>query len=195
LGVKNNTLPSRQNDTENREVKMHRNSQREEELNKLRQRYGMRSGSVFWKPTAWLIVAGNFVWSLTYTDLASTWTERRAIWNRGASGVVECTEDVEKTLPFVILGFDFDNGSEWLNWNLIRYLQVRARPVRLTRSRPYHKDDNAHVEQKNWMWPGQLLGYQRLEQEALVEPCASLLQKRDALLGGNRSASVNTSTS
>jgi hypothetical protein len=58
---------------------------------------------------------------------------------------------------------DFDNGGEWLNWHLVRYWQERLQPVKLTRSRPYHKDDNAHVEQKNWMWPRQLLGYQRLD--------------------------------
>ena len=108
-------------------------------------------------------LAGNFIWSLVYTCLASTWTEGRAVWNKGSHGVLEQTKDVEKSLPFAILGFDFDNGSEWLNWTLIRYLQVRPKPIRLTRSRPYHKDDNAHVEQKNWMWPRQLLGYGRLE--------------------------------
>jgi hypothetical protein len=53
---------------------------------------------------------------------------------------------------------------------LIRYLQERTFPVKVTRSRPYHKDDNAHVEQKNWMWPRQLLGYGRLEEQKLVEP-------------------------
>ena len=106
---------------------------------------------------------GSFIWSLTYTDLASTWTEGRAVWNKGSHGVLEQTRNVEQTLPFPILGFDFDNGSEWMNWTLIKYLQVRVKPVRLTRSRPYHKDDNAHVEQKNWMWPRQLLGYGRLE--------------------------------
>ena len=108
-------------------------------------------------------LAGNFIWSLTYTDLASTWTEGRAVWNKGAQGVLEQTRNVEQRLPFAILGFDFDNGSEWLNWTLIRYLQLRPKPVRVTRSRPYHQDDNAHVEQKNWMWPRQLLGYGRLE--------------------------------
>jgi hypothetical protein len=113
-------------------------------------------------------LAGSFIWSLTYTDLASTWTEGRAVWNKGSSGVLEQTRHVEQALPFALLGFDFDNGSEWLNWALIRYLQVRPQPVRVTRSRPYHKDDNAHVEQKNWMWPRQLLGYGRLEQEALL---------------------------
>ncbi len=119
-------------------------------------------------------LAGNFVWSLTYTDLASTWTEGRAVWNKGANGVVEQTKHVEQALPFPILGFDFDNGSEWLNWTLIRYLQVRPKPVRVTRSRPYHKDDNAHVEQKNWMWPRQLLGYGRLEDERLLQPINAL---------------------
>ena len=115
-------------------------------------------------------LAGNFIWSLTYTDLASAWTEGRATWNKGSTGVLEQTRDVERNLPFPILGFDFDNGSEWLNWTLIKYLQVRTRPIGVSRSRPYHKDDNAHVEQKNWMWPRQLLGYDRLEAEAMLEP-------------------------
>ena len=113
-------------------------------------------------------LAGDFIWSLVYTDLASTWTEGRAVWNKGATGVVAQTRDVEESLPFAVRGFDFDNGSEWLNWTLIRYLQARRKPVRLTRSRPYHKDDNAHVEQKNWMWPRQLLGYRRLNDASAV---------------------------
>lgn len=119
-------------------------------------------------------LAGDFIWSLTYTDLACTWTEGRAVWNKGAHGVLEQTKNVEETLPFAILGFDFDNGSEWLNWTLIKYLQERAKPVRVTRSRPYHKDDNAHVEQKNWMWPRQLLGYGRLEDQSLLLPINAL---------------------
>lgn len=60
-------------------------------------------------------LAGSFIWSLTYTDLASTWTAGRAVWNKGARGVLEQTQDVEQTLPFAIVGFDFDNGGEWLN--------------------------------------------------------------------------------
>ncbi len=119
-------------------------------------------------------LAGDFIWSLVYTDLCSSWTEGRAVWNKGATGVLERTRHAEENLPFELLGFDFDNGSEWLNWTLIRYLQVRARPVRVTRSRPYHSDDNAHVEQKNWMWPRQLLGYGRLEDPEQVEPINQL---------------------
>jgi len=113
-------------------------------------------------------LAGSFVWSLTFTDIASTWTSGRAVWNRGAAGVLEQTRQVEEALPFRLRGLDFDNGGEWLNWHLIRYLQQRVQPVRVTRSRPYHSDDNAHVEQKNWMWPRQLLGYGRLETVELV---------------------------
>ena len=122
-------------------------------------------------------LAGSFIWSLTYTDLASSWTEGRAVWNKGATGVLAQTQDVERSLPFAIVGFDFDNGSEWLNWTLIHYLQVRERPIGLTRSRPYHKDDNAHVEQKNWMWPRQLLGYERLENETLLQPINALYKE------------------
>lgn len=72
-------------------------------------------------------LAGDFIWSLTYTDLASSWTEGRAVWNKGSTGVLEQTRDVEGKLPFPILGFDFDNGSEWLNWTLIRYLLTNSR--------------------------------------------------------------------
>lgn len=113
-------------------------------------------------------LAGDFVWSLTYTCLGSGWTEGRAVWNKGAHGVLEQTRDVENHLPFPLLGMDFDNGGEWMNWHLVKYLQERIAPVKLTRSRPYHKDDNAHVEQKNWMWPRQVLGYQRLEKPEMV---------------------------
>jgi len=119
---------------------------------------------------------GDFIWSLIYTDLASGWTSGRAVWNKGAHGVLAQTRDVEGCLPFELMGFDFDNGNEWLNWTLIRHLQERKRPIQVTRSRPYHKNDNAHVEQKNWMWPRQLLGYGRMEDPALV-PLINALYK------------------
>ncbi len=122
-------------------------------------------------------LAGNFVWSLTFTDIASTWTSGRAVWNRGAAGVLAETRQVEQSLPFRLRGLDFDNGGEWLNWHLIRYLQERVKPVRVTRSRPYHSNDNAHVEQKNWMWPRQLLGYGRLEAPQLVQPINHVYEK------------------
>jgi hypothetical protein len=138
---------------------------------------------------------GDFIWSVTYTDIHSGWTAHRAVWNKGAHGIVSATREVEAELPFELLGFDCDNGSEFLNYHLLYYFQKRTRPVGFTRSRPYHKDDNGHVEQKNWSQVRQLLGYDRLEDPALVEainklyrevwnplhnffsPCMKLIQK------------------
>lgn len=116
-------------------------------------------------------LAGSFVWSLTMTDINSTWTELRAVWNKGSIGVIAQIEDIEKHLPFEILGFDSDNGSEFLNWHLIRYFSNDKGELRvqLTRSRPYHSDDNAHVEQKNWTHVRQLFGYERFGKPALVD--------------------------
>jgi hypothetical protein len=113
-------------------------------------------------------LAGDFIWSLTFTDIFCQWTENRATWNQGAEGVLGQVKDVEANLPFELLGFDVDNGSEFLCFHLWRYLLDRPRPVPLTRSRPYRKNDQAHVEQKNWTHVRQLLGYQRLEQPELV---------------------------
>jgi hypothetical protein len=81
---------------------------------------------------------------------------------------------VEAALPFELLGFDTDNGSEFLNWHLLRYFQERPKKVGFTRSRPYKKNDNGHVEQKNWTHVRQLLGYDRLDDPGLLNPVNSL---------------------
>ena len=113
---------------------------------------------------------GDFVWSLTLTDIASGWTENRATWNKGAAGVIEQIKHIEASLPFPILGFDSDNGSEFLNYHLLRYFTERPnqQAVQFTRSRPYKKNDNAHVEQKNWTHVRQLLGYHRFDNMKIV---------------------------
>jgi hypothetical protein len=113
-------------------------------------------------------MAGSFIWSLTFTDIFSQWTENRAVWNKGAAEVLAQVKDLEATLAFELLGFDVDNGSEFLAFHLWRYLFDRPRPVSMTRSRPYRKNDQAHVEQKNWTHVRQLLGYQRLERPELL---------------------------
>lgn len=125
---------------------------------------------------------GNFAWSITLTDIYSGWTENRAVWNKGADGVVEQIHAIEEELPFPILGFDCDNGSEFLNYHLIRYFQKRPKPVQFTRSRPYHKDDNAHVEQKNWTHVRQLFGYYRIENQALISAMNDLYKHECSLL-------------
>lgn len=121
---------------------------------------------------------GDFIWSLCFTDLATGWTELRAVWNKGSHGVMEAVRQIEQKLFFSILGFDCDNGSEFLNHHLWRYFARRQEPVQFTRSRPYHKNDNAHVEQKNWTHVRCLLGYERLENPELLGPINELY--RDA---------------
>jgi hypothetical protein len=122
-------------------------------------------------------MAGDFIWSLTYTDILSGWTEGGAVWNKGSAGVLAATREVEERLPFGLLGFDSDNGGEFLNRHLWAYMRERQEPVEFTRSRPYHSDDNAHVEQKNWTWARQLLGYGRLENPELVAPISELYRE------------------
>jgi len=113
-------------------------------------------------------LAGDFIWSLVFTDLFSGWTQLRAVWNKGAAGIQEQITDLEAHTPFAIAGFDCDNGSEFLNYPLLEYFTRRKTPVAFTRSRPYHKNDNAHVEQKNWTHVRQLLGWDRLDNPQLV---------------------------
>lgn len=115
-------------------------------------------------------LSGSFVWSLTMTDINSGWTEMRAVWNKGSTGIVLQIQDIENCLPFLILGFDCDNGSEFLNWHLMHYFsnEQGAHRIHFTRSRPYHSDDNAHVEQKNWTHVRQLFGYHRFDNPKLV---------------------------
>jgi hypothetical protein len=126
-------------------------------------------------------MAGDFIWTLTFTDIFSGWTENRAIWNRGAHGVIAQVKDVEAHLAFPLLGFDCDNGSEFLNHHLLRYLTERKRPVAFTRGRPYRSNDNAHVEQKQWTHVRQLLGYDRFSNSDLIEPINDLYTREWSL--------------
>jgi hypothetical protein len=128
---------------------------------------------------------GDFVWSITMTDIFSGWTEMRATWNKGATGVVEGIQDIEASLPFEIKGFDCDNGSEFLNWHLVRYFTERPtkqQSIQFTRSRPYHSDDNAHVEQKNWTHVRQVFGYHRFDNPKLVQLMSDLYANELSLL-------------
>src|SRR5947208_5505108 len=105
-------------------------------------------------------VAGEFVWMVDGVDYATTRVERRARWGRGQVGTLAALQDMEVSLPFSLLGLDSDNGGEFLNYHVLKWLQKRQRPVFMTRSRPYKKDDNAHVEQKNWTHGRQWFGYE-----------------------------------
>ncbi len=87
---------------------------------------------------------------------------------REKRGVLAQIKDVEDTLPFPLLGFDADNGSEFLNWHLFRHFTQRKNSVQFTRSRSYQKQDNCHIEQKNWTHLRQWLGYERLDNPEVV---------------------------
>jgi hypothetical protein len=121
-------------------------------------------------------VAGEFVWMVDGVDYATTWVEVRPIWGRGQAGTLAALQDIEACLPFALLGLDSDNGGEFLNYHVMRWLQQRPRPVFMTRSRPWKKDDNAHVEQKNWTHIRQCFGYERHDNPEVVEPLKALVK-------------------
>jgi hypothetical protein len=113
--------------------------------------------------------AGDYVWMLDAVDYATTWVSTRAMWNRGQEGTLAALSDLERALPFPLLGLDSDNGGEFLNYHVLAWLQKRPRPVFMTRSRPYKKDDNAHIEQKNWTHVRQWFGYERHDNHEVVD--------------------------
>lgn len=121
-------------------------------------------------------LAGAFVWSVSFTDAYSGWTEQKAVWNKGSAGVLNATRQVEQNLPFPITNFSIDNGSEFITHHLHSYFNGRKAPVSFTRTRPYKKNDNARVEQKNWTHVRQLLGYERFDKPELVAPINELYE-------------------
>jgi len=113
-------------------------------------------------------VEGIYVNTVNFVDIATGWTEQRAVWGKGEASVLEQIKNVEVMLPFPLKGFDCDNGGEFINHHLIRHFSDKIIPVQFTRSRSYHKDDNSHVEQKNWTHVRQWFGYHRLEKQKIV---------------------------
>jgi hypothetical protein len=107
-------------------------------------------------------------WMLDGVDIRTDWTEQRAVENRGQHATLAQLRDVEASLPFPRRGLDSDNGGEFSNHHVVAWLQERPRPVLFTRSRPYRKNDNAHVEQRNWTHVRQHFGYERYDDPAVV---------------------------
>ena len=123
-------------------------------------------------------VAGMFAYTIDCVDIATGWTEQRAVWGKGETDVLVQIKDIEVSLPFPLLGFDCDNGGEFLNYHLLRHFTKRKEPIQFTRSRAYHKDDNSHVEQKNWTHVRQWLGYHRFDIPEIV-PLLNKLYKTE----------------
>jgi hypothetical protein len=106
-------------------------------------------------------MAGSFVHTLVLTDIASGWTECIPLLVREANLIVEALERLRLTLPFALCGIDTDNGSEFINDALFTFCTQHG--IAFTRSRPYRKNDQAWVEQKNGSVVRRLVGYGRLE--------------------------------
>ena len=104
---------------------------------------------------------GSYIHSLALTDIASGWTEAAPIVVREGTLVVETLERIRVGLPFALRALDVDNGSEFVNNRLIEYCLGHG--IELTRARPYRKNDQAWIEQKNGAVIRKLLGYRRFE--------------------------------
>lgn len=106
-------------------------------------------------------VEGQYLNTLTATDIATGWTECLALARKTQQEVSQAIVKLRQRLPFPLLGIDSDNGSEFINDTLYRYCLTEQ--ITFTRSRPYKKNDQAHVEQKNWSVVRHTVGYDRLE--------------------------------
>lgn len=112
------------------------------------------------------VAAGEFAYTLTVTDVFTGWTECAALVNRSQNCVLAALETIRLRLPFALCGVDSDNGAEFINDQLLRYCQ--ANQITFTRCRPYKKNDQCFVEQKNWSVVRRSVGYLRHEGESGV---------------------------
>jgi len=116
-------------------------------------------------------MSGTFAWTLTVTDLATGHTECEAVWGKSGHGVCRALLEIEKRLPFKIISISFDNGSEFLNDDVLNDFvnkPLRGRVITAYRSRPYKKNDQCYVEQKNHTHVREFMGYGRLDWKGSV---------------------------
>jgi hypothetical protein len=118
---------------------------------------------------------GEFAHSLNLTDIHTTWVETRAVLGRGQHAVQQALAEMRAVLPFALRGIDSDNGAEFINAHLIGYCQRHG--IQFTRGRPYKKDDNAHIEQKNWTHVRKLTGYVRYDSPVAVAALNALYRQ------------------
>jgi hypothetical protein len=106
---------------------------------------------------------GEFFYSLNLTDVKTGWNETLILKNKARVWVVKGIDKVIKSLPFKVLGIDSDNGSEFINSHLLSYCEDNK--ITFTRNRPYKKDDNCYVEEKNYSIVRRFVGYYRYDTE------------------------------
>ena len=111
---------------------------------------------------------GEFLYTLDAVDIQTGWVERQAVVGKGRHHIVAAVQALAARLPFALRGIDSDNGSEFINDHLWAFCQAAQPPIQFTRSRPYKKDDNAHIEQKNWTHVRKLVGWERYDSAAAL---------------------------
>jgi len=113
-------------------------------------------------------LSGDFVWTLDATDIQTGWTERVAVMGKGCAGILDGVFDIKNALPFRLMGIDSDNGEEFINYALLDFCMKSKPRIEFTRGRPNKKNDNPHVEQKNWTHVRQIFGWDRHESQAAL---------------------------
>lgn len=112
-------------------------------------------------------VRGHFAYTLDFIDLDTNWNECVAFLGKGENNAMGAVQTIRERLPFKLLGIDSDNGEEFINWELYRW--CRKEEITFTRCREYRKNDQAHVEEKNWSVVRRYTGYKRFETQEQVE--------------------------
>lgn len=112
-------------------------------------------------------LSGEMAYTVNFVDIATFWSESSAQINKGQQRTKNSIIEIKRRLPFPLLGLDPDTGSEFINWILKGWCDQEK--VELTRSRPNHKDDNAHIEQRNFTNVRKLLGYSRIDCQEAVD--------------------------
>lgn len=107
------------------------------------------------------VLAGEFIYSLDMVEIATGWSEQIAVMGKGEAGLVKVIGTIKQDLPFTLKGLDSDTGSEFVNWHMVKWCKEQG--LFFTRSRPYYKNDNAYVEQKNYTHIRKWLGYRRYD--------------------------------
>ena len=124
---------------------------------------------------------GDYAWTLTLTDDYTLWTGNRAVWNKGQYGVCLAFGHIFREMPFAKLSINTDNGAEFINYHLQGWLKQQHKRCKVTRSRPYHKNDNARAEERNRHKVRELVGNDRFDEPGCVRLLNELYRYHDLL--------------
>ena len=108
-------------------------------------------------------LVGDYAFTTQYTDIATIWTLLQAQWNKGMVATKESLKQMRERCPLTLTGFDFDSGTEFINYEVVPWCQTLTPPIICTRTRPYRKNDHARIEQKNYTNVRHWVGYLRYD--------------------------------